>query len=514
MPSPSRTPARASFSGDRTQGDFLLSVDFTSGGTLGGTTLYEWHCNADPGTQPADGTVCNPPAHGKTTRHYQVVGSTAITINVNAGTTPIGCGGWVCRNADGTPTTTIAQNELMEGGIDLAQLGFTGCVSTFLPHTRSSQSFTATLKDFEIIPFNTCKTPTVSTTIVPAGPLNVGTAAHDTATISGGTADAGGTISYKLYSDSTCTTLVEDLTPTVNTVVNGVAPDSKAHTFDSPGTFYFYAVYSGDARNIGPVNSGCASEPLVINPFTPSVSTTIVPAGPIAIGASAHDTATITDGSADAGGTISYKLYSDSTCTTLVEDLTPTVNTVVNGVAPDSKAHTFTGAGTFYFYAVYSGDTKNTGPVNSGCASEPLVINPNTPSVSTTIVPAGPIAIGASAHDTATITNATATAGGTITYKLYSDSTCTTLVEDLTPTVNTVVNGVAPDSKAHTFTGAGTFYFYAVYSGDGEQHRPGQQRLRSGAAGRQSQYACPAQHASRTDQGHLHRHRPHVRCDG
>jgi len=32
-----------SFSGSRTEGDFLLSVDFTTGGTLGGTTLYQWH---------------------------------------------------------------------------------------------------------------------------------------------------------------------------------------------------------------------------------------------------------------------------------------------------------------------------------------------------------------------------------------------------------------------------------------------------------------------------------------
>src|SRR4051794_17912431 len=80
-------------------------------------------------------------------------------------------------------------------------------------------------------------------------------------------------------------------------------------------------------------------------------------------------------------------------------------NTVVNGVAPDSKAHTFNAAGTFYFRAVYSGDANNTGPVNSGCAAEPIVVNPNTPSVTTTIVPAGAIAIGAAAHDTATLHN-------------------------------------------------------------------------------------------------------------
>src|SRR5439155_24476920 len=213
------------------EGDFLLAVDFTTGGTLGGTTLYQWHCAKDPGTQPADGTVCNPGK--KSAAHYQQIGSTAIKINVNGGG-DIGCGGWVCRNPDGSPNTTLLTNELMEGGIDLAQLGFTGCISTFLPHTRSSQSFTAVLKDFEIIPFNTCRHPTVTTTIVPAQPTggaSIPATAHDTAQINGGTADAGGHISYKLYDNSTCTGtdaatgLLADLTPTVDTVVNGVAPD-------------------------------------------------------------------------------------------------------------------------------------------------------------------------------------------------------------------------------------------------------------------------------------------------
>jgi len=44
----------------------------------------------------------------------------------------------------------------MEGSVNLLSLGFTRCIATFIPHTRSSQSFTATTKDFELIPFNTC----------------------------------------------------------------------------------------------------------------------------------------------------------------------------------------------------------------------------------------------------------------------------------------------------------------------------------------------------------------------
>ncbi len=591
-----------SFSGHRTQGDFLLSVDFTNGGTLGGTTLYKWICDASENVAH-DGDVCDPALHGKSAPHYMEKGSTAITITVN-GTGNIGCGGWVCRNPDGTPTTTIAQNELMEGGIDLAQLGFNGCVSTFLPHTRSSQSFTATLKDFEIIPFNTCKTPsiatqvkkvsddsnvsapiqtgvavydtatlsnatpdaggtvtyrlytdsscttlstnptlgataaagatvtvtngvvppsssvgatgsvsftnggtwyfqatysgdarnqvpaggkkspctsetvvvknnpTVATIIVPSGPVSIGTDAHDTAQISGATANAGGTISYTLYSNDDCTGILADLTPVNNTVVNGAAPDSKAYTFNNAGTFYFYAVYSGDANNTGPVNSGCAAEPFTVNPNTPSVATIIVPSGPVSIGTDAHDTAQISGATANAGGTISYTLYSNDDCTGILADLTPVNNTVVNGAAPDSKAYTFNNAGTFYFYAVYSGDANNTGPVNSGCAAEPFTVNPNTPSVATIIVPSGPVSIGTDAHDTAQISGATANAGGTISYTLYSNDDCTGILADLTPVNNTVVNGAAPDSKAYTFNNAGTFYFYAVYSGDANNTGP------------------------------------------
>ena len=43
---PDSTGCAGTFSGDRAQGDMLLSVDFTSGGTFGGDILYQWHCAA------------------------------------------------------------------------------------------------------------------------------------------------------------------------------------------------------------------------------------------------------------------------------------------------------------------------------------------------------------------------------------------------------------------------------------------------------------------------------------
>jgi hypothetical protein len=431
------------------------------------------------------------------------------------------------------------------------------------------------------------RTPTVNTVIVPAGPLSVGSTAHDTATLTGATSNAGGSVTYALYSDNGCTTLVQDLTPTppANNVVGGSVPNSKDFTFNNVGTFYFVATYTGDVNNTGPVSSGCAAEPLVIqpktpslstqasapvqipvtggvsltdtatlsgatsnaggtitfhlysdagcasevsgspvtktvsgngpytspgitvnnagtyfwrdsysgdannnpvpltacgatnestvvSPRTPSVNTVIVPAGPLTLGQSAHDTATLTGATSNAGGTVTYALYSNNNCTTLVADLTPASNTVTNGNLPNSKDFTFNAAGTFYFVATYSGDVNNTGPVSSGCAAEQILVGKAQPKVNTVIVPPGPLNIGQSAHDTATLTGATASPTGTVTYALYSDNACTTLVANLTPSPNAVTSATLPNSKDFTFVNAGTFYFVATYSGDANNQGP------------------------------------------
>src|SRR5947207_3265824 len=46
-----------------------------------------------------------------------------------------------------------------------------------------------------------------------------------------------------------------------------------------------------------------------------------------------------------------------SACKHNAVDESPATNTVTNHLAPDSAAHTFATAGTFYWQAVYSGDT-------------------------------------------------------------------------------------------------------------------------------------------------------------
>ena len=65
-------------------------------------------------------------------------------------------------------------------------------------------------------------------------------------------------IGYALYSDSACSVLVTDLTPASHTVVNGLAPDSTGHTFNTAGTFTYYCIvhtYMRAAVTVNPVGS-------------------------------------------------------------------------------------------------------------------------------------------------------------------------------------------------------------------------------------------------------------------
>lgn len=168
---PALFPCAGKFQGSRSQGDLLLSVDFTNGGAVGNPVLHQWSCNTTPASPT--GTVCNPNKTKTTPAYVEVVLPPGVAIQ-SFNSSPIGCGGWACRNADGTENTTINSSEFYEIGLDLNAIGFTGCLSTFLPHTRSSQSFTATLKDFELIKFDTCKPSTNLTKTVDKPVITIG----------------------------------------------------------------------------------------------------------------------------------------------------------------------------------------------------------------------------------------------------------------------------------------------------------------------------------------------------
>jgi uncharacterized repeat protein (TIGR01451 family) len=261
-------------------------------------------------------------------------------------------------------------------------------------HNNSATS-TCTEEQLVINP----NTPAISTLLSNLGPISIGGSVHDSATLTGETADAGGTVKYAFYSslsDCTAGTYAAPGGTSLGsvTVTNGSVPDSNSTgPINAAGTYYFRAFYSGDANNTGPVSSACADETLMVSPNTPAVSTQLSESTGN-VGDTVHDSATINGATSDAGGTITYAVYSDNECRNLLADLTPADNKVVDGVAPDSLDHTFNSAGTFYFQATYSGDSNNTGPVSSPCESEKLVISPADVSITKTADHSTPVNAG------------------------------------------------------------------------------------------------------------------------
>jgi hypothetical protein len=370
-------------------------------------------------------------------------GGTKAYTNVNAGSYSV------------TETLTAAQ---IAAGWTLKTLA---CTSTGSGTSTSVSGSTVTITEaiggaVDCIYTNHIKLSPTIATVLSATTASIGDTVHDSSTLTGATSDAGGTVSYTVYSNSACTTGATGAG--TKTVTNHVVPDSNGVTFNSAGTFYWQAVYSGDANNNG-ATSACIEEQLVVGKNSPSISTTLSHTS-ASIGDMVHDSSALSGATSDAGGTVTYTVYSDSNCTANARDAG--TKTVTGGVVPDSNGLVFNSAGTFYWQAVYSGDANNNG-ATSACIEEQLVIGKNSPSIST-LLSATTASIGDTVHDSSTLTGATSDAGGTVTYTVYSDSNCTANARGAG--TKTVTGGVVPDSNGLVFNSAGTFYWQAVYSGD------------------------------------------------
>ena len=230
-------------------------------------------------------------------------------------------------------------------------------------------------------------TPSVSTSLSPSTPVVVGTPVTDQASMTGGFLPMTGSIVYTVYSENTCTTKVPAGTgagqynPDTVTVTgsDGTQPTSTAFT-GLVGNYWWQAVYtSGDSNNNG-AKSLCTSEPLVVTPASPSISTSLS-ASSVTAGTPVTDTASMTGGFLPMTGSITYSVYTDSACSIAVPtgsaagQYTPDTVTVTgsDGTQPTSTA--FTGlVGNYWWQAVYtSGDSNNNG-AKSVCSTEPLTV--------------------------------------------------------------------------------------------------------------------------------------------
>jgi uncharacterized repeat protein (TIGR01451 family) len=398
---------------------------------------------------PASGTVkffvCTPgqiTGTGCPSGGSQVGGTVAVTTSANGGTatsagySPAAAGKY-CFRAEYTPNAA----------------------SQYLAASHTN----ATTECFTVVKNDTSITTAADQTIT------VGADISDSATLSGATSDATGTIVFKAYGPGDdCTATLAFTSDPFTVSGNGTyGPVSFAPA--TAGTYHWIATYSGDAKNAGSSGQcGDTGENDTVNKAHPTVVT--VASAAVVVGNPIHDTATLAGGHAPTGS-ITFDLYGpdNATCT---GDAVFSATVAVNGNGNyESGNFTPTAAGTYRWIANYSGDANNTATAN-GCneANESVIVNKTTPSIATSLVSGDAtganisIALGASAHDTSTLTGATGNAGGTVHYQVFSNVACTTLFADAG--TKDVVNGVPGDSDPVQFNSSGIYYWQADYSGD------------------------------------------------
>jgi hypothetical protein len=329
-----------------------------------------------------------------------------------------------------------------------------------------------------------------------------GTAVTDTATLSGPDAvRATGMVTYTVYSDAACTDAVAGTTASIGPA--GTVP-SAAATLTIAGTYYWQVSYSGDGNNLGYTTPcGPSDEVETVTPQQQSTSLATVLSGDgqsgtaitVPQGTAVTDTATLAGNDAGvASGTVTYTVYSNSACTTAVST-GAAEQVTAPGTLPSSAPVTLPGTGTYYWKASYSGDLNNAA-VTSACGAsggtETVTTAPLPVTLTASLLSAPKngtsitVPAGTSVRDSVHLAGVNvATATGTVTYRVYSNAACTTLVA--TAGTVTVTGGVVPSSASETLTTPGTYYWTASYSGDSSANKPA-----ASACGAQTEVVTPA----------------------
>ena len=126
-------------------------------------------------------------------------------------------------------------------------------------------------------------------------------------------------------------------------------------------------------------------------------------------------------------------------------------------------------AGRYCFRATWPGDSNYTTPLSHSGTGDSECFNVAKLNPTVITLASAPIALGGSISDVATLSGATATATGTITFNLYgpNDATCATSIFSSTVAVSGNGNYT---SASFTPTAVGTYRWIANYSGDGSNN--------------------------------------------
>jgi hypothetical protein len=378
-------------------------MDFSNGGTFGTLSVRR-----------RDEGCLNPISSGITcSNNYDLIETLSNTPNGGGCTSDnaicgfnnlgaVATGGWTSFDAKDNAITSLPTNQFTEFGIDVTALGLGApCLATVEFKTRSSQSFTASLKDFALHSFQACtvtarteihsgNTPSSPTIDYGATDLDGNTAVafnttlHDQTIVTGqlGVSTPTGTVTFSRYSTANCTgtpvtetvTVTQVAAPT-NTTPGIAAADSSAVT-PAPGTSVSWHASFTPAANspyTGTVDATPTCEFATISQLASQIITQVQQNGhdvtntAITNGQPISDVATVSvspmsiTGAPVPTGTVTWSVYNNATCTgtvaTTLSSSTPTSSS--SGTATFSVSYTPTPAsGVFVcFLAQYSGNT-------------------------------------------------------------------------------------------------------------------------------------------------------------
>jgi hypothetical protein len=192
------------------------------------------------------------------------------------------------------------------------------------------------------------------------------------------------------------------------------------------------------------------------------------PTGAEIVGASFHDTATVSGGQGDATGTVTYTFYGNGTCSGPPTTTEPVALT--GGAVPSSPSTGPLGADDYSYQAAYGGDSTYEGSTG---ACEPFAVRKVAVGIATAVAndttgqtPTGTERAGTSFHDFAAVAGLGGfTVTGSITYSFFGNGNCTAPAS--WTQVVSLSAGASPASRSTGPLAAGSYSFQAAYGGDG-----------------------------------------------
>jgi hypothetical protein len=294
----------------------------------------------------------------------------------------------------------------------------------------------------------------------------------DQATITGGYNLTGQMVTFKLFDNASCSGSPV-LTSQGQISSAGIAA-SASYVVNQAGTWEWTASYGGDQYNKA-ASSACGAEPVQVAQAVPTITTITAPGASVVVGSQIRDQANVSNASNgqpnSASGSVTFNLYGaqDASCAN------PPVATSLGGLSvgqPSSVAYsqpyTVTQVGTYHWMDKYNGDSNDQG-ATSPCSAEPVQVTQATVQMTTNPLPGPSVAVGTSISDEAEVTGGylPAAGGATVTFNLYSNSSCTGSPV-LTSTGQLNAGGSATSLSYQPQLAGVTYYWQDTYNGNSD----------------------------------------------